>query len=113
MENNMKTLREILTQHNSAQGWDTSEEGLEESLRESFDVVWKGDEDVRRWRINYSVVCKIVDEGIERFFMYSACKGTNDNSWEDAGYEFEGIDNVVEVFPKEVKTTIYVNKENL
>jgi hypothetical protein len=113
MENNMKTLREILTQHNSAQGWDTSEECLEESLRESFDVVWEGDEDARRWRINYQRVCEIVVYGQKRYFMYSACKGTNDNSWEDAGYVFEGIDNVVEVFPKEVKTTIYVSKEDL
>ena len=50
---------------------------------------------------------KILDEGKERFFRYSACKGTNENSWEDAGYSFEGIDNVVEVFPHEVTTIEY------
>lgn len=109
----MSTLREILTQHNAAQGWDTDEDCLEESLRECFDVVWEGNEDERRWRIDFSVVCKIVDEGVERFFEYTCCKGTNENSWQDAGYVFEGIDNIPEVFPKEVKTIIYVVKENL
>ena len=83
------------------------DEELEEVLRERFPVVWSGDEDSRRWRIDYYNVCKIVDNGVDRYFKYSACKGTNDNSWEDAGYYFEGVDSVEEVFPKEVTTIVY------
>ena len=109
----MKTLRQILEEHNKVEGFDVDDDALEESLRESFPVVWTGDEDSHRWRIDYSCVCKIVDAMNERFFTYSACKGTNDNSWEDAGYCFEGIDNVVEVFPKEVTTITYVTEGNL
>lgn len=69
--------------------------------------MWEGDEDEHRWRIDYYVVTKFKDNVVDRYFKYSACKGTNDNSWEDAGYRFEGIDNVVEVFPQQVVTTIY------
>lgn len=109
----MKTLREILTQWCINNDEEVTEDSLEEVLRECYDVVWEGDENKRRWRIDFSAVCKIVDEGVERFFEYTCCKGTNDNSWEDAGYLFEGIDNVPEVFPKEVKTIVYVAKEEL
>jgi len=106
----MKTLRDLLTDKCIEKGWDFSEESLEETLRNNFPIVWKGDEDSHRWRIEYSVVCKILDDGVERFFCYSSCKGTNDNSWEDAGYNFEGIDKVYEVYPKIVETITYVRE---
>lgn len=109
-----KTLRELLTEYALQEDWGTDDATLEELLREVFPVVWEGNEDRRRWRINYEVVCKIIDDNQERYFKYTACKGTNDNSWEDAGYTFEGIDNVIEVYPKEVTTIIYthhINKE--
>lgn len=102
-----KTLRELLTEYALQEDYDVDDDTLEELLREEFHVVWQGNEDQRRWRINYDVVCKIMDGNQERFFKYTACKGTNDNSWEDAGYTFEGIDNVIEVYPKEVTTIIY------
>jgi len=112
----MKTLRELLIEICTAtedQRIIFNEEGdefLEKTLR-GLPIVWKGDEDQRRWRIDYRIVCKIVDDGFERFFKYSSCKGTNENSWEDAGYIFEGIDNVKEVFPKEIVSVIYSAKE--
>lgn len=104
----MKTLREYLIAYSLAEEGDNTEEGLEELLRENFEEVWEGDEDERRWCINYYIVVKITIDSEDRFFKFSACKGTNDNSWEDVGYSFEGIDNVQEVTPKEVKTTVYV-----
>ena len=102
-----KSLRVLLEEYNKSEGFDTDDDTLEESLRECFPVVWEGDEDEHRWRIEYSVVCKIIDGSSERYFKYSSCKGTNENSWEDAGYYFEGIDGVVEVFPTEVETIVY------
>jgi hypothetical protein len=102
----MKTLRELLV--DLAGDVDADDEELEECLRECGDVVWDGNEDEHRWRIEYEVVAKFMDGDKVRYFKYSACKGTNDNSWEDAGYDFEGIDKVYEVFPKEIVTTVYV-----
>jgi len=99
----MNTLRQILESHNKY----ITEDSLEETLRECFPIVWEGDDEEYRWRIEYSIVCKIVDGGVDRYFKYTSCKGTNDNSWEDAGYTFEGIDSVVEVYPREVTTVVY------
>ena len=109
----MKTLRQILTNYCLANGWGTDDDELEETLRECFDVVAHTEDRPHRWCIEFDCVCKIEDEGCTRYFEYSSCKGTNDNSWSDAGYEFEGIDNVVEVFPKEVMVVKYVTKDKL
>tara|TARA_R110002126_G_scaffold166395_3_gene314100 strand:- start:3484 stop:3804 length:321 start_codon:yes stop_codon:yes gene_type:complete len=106
----MKTLRGLLTELSVSDGCIGS---LEEYLRDCTLVVWEGDEEEHRWRIDYDVVSKIMDGNQPRYFKYSSCKGTNDNSWEDSGYCFEGIDAVLEVFPKEVSTTVYVTKGEL
>lgn len=110
----MKTLRELLTQKaiekkyiNESQKDVINDDILEEVLRDEFKCVWYGEDDVHRWRINFTCVCEILDNDTKRYFAYTACKGTNDNSWEDAGYRFEGIDQVVEVYPKEVTTINY------
>ena len=108
----MKTLRDLLIDYAKSSEWyeegtELDEEYLEEVLRENTKLVWEGNEDSRRWRIDFDVVGMIKDGDKERFFKYSSCKGTNDNSWEDAGYTFEGIDNVPEVFPHEVTTIEY------
>jgi len=106
----MRTLRQILTEKCEKDGTmsrDIDDELLEETLREDYLTVWEGDDESHRWRIEFSVVVKIIDDNMERFFCMSACKGTNDNSWEDAGYYFEGIDKVCEVYPHEVTTTVY------
>lgn len=104
----MRSLRELLVDDCQANEYSPNDDcNLEEALRESFPVVWEGDDEVHRWRIDYTCVCKIMDGENARFFSYSACKGTNQNSWEDAGYHFEGIDEVGEVYPVEVTTIRY------
>ena len=103
----IKTLRQLLTEYREAGIWPTDDESLEDALRECFEEIWEGDDEEYRWRIEYDVVCKIDDNGSPRYFRYSACKGTNDNSWEDAGYIFEGIDNVCEVYPEETTVITY------
>jgi len=107
----MKTLRELLIEYNQAEDYDIDDGSLEETLRECFDVAWEGSDREHRWRIDYDVVVKIPDGCLSRFFKFTSCKGTNDNSWEDAGYVFEGIDNVVEVYPKAVTKIIYTTEE--
>lgn len=58
-------------------------------------------------KVLWNILEKITDGNTKRYFAYSACKGTNDNSWEDAGYRFEEIDQVAEVYPTEVTTINY------
>lgn len=98
----MKTLRELLTVYNIEHGYSTDE--LEETLRECFEVVHTGPADEHRWRTEYDRVCKIGD----RFFLYSDYSSKCENAYgEDVGYYFEGIDQVPEVFPHEIKTIAY------
>ena len=104
----MNTLRGLLTTYCESKGYSAEEDSLEEALRESFSVVWTGEADEHRWRTEYDVVAKINDDGVDRFFKYTTFTAkTEDGDAESCGYYFEGIDNVVEVFPKEVTTTIY------
>lgn len=107
----MRSLRQLLEEFCDKKGFDKGDESLEEVLREFFRVVWEGDEDSRRWRIDYNVVVEIEDGIHLRYFKFSACKGTNDNDWEDAGYRFEGIDKVREVYEKKRVEVFYGYKQ--
>ena len=105
-----KTLRELLTEYALQEDYDVDDDTLEELLREEFPVVWEGNVDQCRWYIDYEIVCKVTDCDQDRYFKYSARKATNGDSWSDSGYKFEGINNVVEVYPIEVTTTIYTTR---
>lgn len=76
------------------------------------DIVEESDHDKHRWYTTYTVVSKIVIEQEERFFAWEDWDCSGDGSKWDNGYEFD-IANVVEVFPKEVKTIKYVTEEYL
>ncbi len=114
----MKTLRDLLIQKaledSSTKVEDIDDEVLEETLREGFNTVYEFPTHYEgRWRTESNVVAAILDDNIIRYFSYSTCYSTDSNSWEDAGYSFEGIDNVAEVFPKEITTTTYVTENKL
>jgi hypothetical protein len=109
----MKTLRELLTEMCVNSGYDATDESLEETLRECSEIVHTGPSDSHRWYDVYDVVGKLTDGGKDRFFEFSSCSAAGDNSWEDAGYCFEGIDNVPEVYPKETTAITYVYEPTL
>lgn len=105
----MKTLREILTEKCEAEGWGTDDIELEETLREIYPVVSSEHHEAKRWCDIWMLVANV--DG--RFFRYSGYTNNNENDAEGSGYHFEGIDNVVEVFPKEIVEIIYVTKDKL
>lgn len=107
----METLRDLLEKEAKQSCWyeegdKITDELLEEVLRE-LPVVWEGNRREHRWRVDYDLVYKIMDGDEERFFEATSCDCTGDNSAEDCGYTFEGIDNIPEVFPEQVTTTVY------
>jgi hypothetical protein len=103
----MKTLREILTEKCVQEGWATDDENLEEVLRECYPAVYEEELSQHRWRVDYKVVAKIEDGNIERFFSFTSYGNSGDLDAEGCGYEFEGIDNVVEVEPYQETVTKY------
>ncbi len=102
----MKTLSEFLVEEFECDLTD---------LDDTFDTVeWKGvtvceDEyDEHRWYTNYRVVKKFVIDNVERYFEYYDCNTKGDGSSKsDCGWEKPHPDDMREVFPKEVITTIY------
>lgn len=109
----MKTLRELLVEHNIKEGYDLSIRSLRESLDECFKTVWQGDSDEHRWYVAETRVVEIPDGQTLRYFSYQVCTYSGENSAKDAGFQQESIDSIVEVFPKEVTTTIWVTKDKL
>jgi hypothetical protein len=99
-------LRDFLSDVNYKAGYSSSDADLKELLMESKEV--SRDEISRsRWYNSYHYVVEID----ERFIQYTWFECTGDNSINDMGLEFDWGD-VLEVFPKQIVTTIYV-RENL
>lgn len=76
--------------------------------------VWEGDYDEHRWYVNSTVVMQFNIDSVDRFFEYTNCnpKG-EDASAEDCGWEKPDLDDLVEVYPKQVTTTVYVSQDKL
>lgn len=103
----METLREILTKKALSNGYkpdEICEYDLEETLRKWYTEVHRRELRKHRWRIEHWVVAEI--EG--RFFQFTDFTSlAGDDNPESCGYEFEGIDNVLEVFPHKESITTY------
>ena len=92
-----------LIKYCKAKGWeDISDEALMEIITDAK-VAWEGTRDRHRW---YTLIPTVVEiDGM--FLMYNYCDvDGEESSVEDCigGYE---LDDVIEVVPKEIKTTIY------
>lgn len=76
--------------------------------------VWEGDYDEHRWYINSTKVLKFTIDGTDRFFQYEHCNPKGESTdREDCGWEKPDLDDLVEVYPKQVTTTIYVPENRL
>lgn len=111
----MRTLKEIVKHLSVENGWDAeTEEELFETFEEAYPIVYQGKPDRHRWYTNYDVVYKVNDNGTDRFFEYYMmdCQ-SEDGDRDDCGFEIPDLDDLVEVFPKIVPTTIYVTKDKI
>tara|TARA_R110000803_G_C11989465_1_gene321795 strand:- start:18319 stop:18678 length:360 start_codon:yes stop_codon:yes gene_type:complete len=104
----MKKLRELLVEIAAGKGFifdSDDDENLEETLRLNCRVVSTEINSEHRWRTELHQVCEL--DG--RFFGVSNYTAkTIEGDAESCGYEFEGIDNIPELFAVEVMTTAYV-----
>lgn len=109
-------LKDLLQQFYAEKGYDFDPED-NESLYETFEcfskTVWTGEPDHHRWCTYYDVIRKLTVGGKDYFFedFYMSIDG--DNSRKDCGWEVPDIRGIVQVFPKQVLTTVYVTKDKL
>lgn len=96
-------------------GNDLSKEVLYERLTEcEAEVVFTGEGDRHRWYTLYDNVLKVVIDQEERFFqdlfvdVHGECADRD-----DCGYPIPDLDDLVEMYPKEVMTTIYVTESSI
>lgn len=111
-----KSLKEFIIEYNQSEGWgdSTDDDNLYDTFEECFDVVEELDRDRHRWYTNIEVVREVTIDGVARYFqdMVMDVDG-EDASREDCGWSCPDLDDIVEVYPKEVMTTIYVTKDKL
>lgn len=111
------SLRELLIAYNKLEGWDTASDPDNSELYETFEecckVVWQGLPYHHRWYSITDIVRAVPDKGGFRYFEDTSWHYTGDGDTSDCGWEIPDLDNLVEVFPKEVITTIYVTKDKL
>lgn len=109
-------LKELLKQYYIEKGYafdPEDNEGLYETFEYRSKVVWTGEPDHHRWYTYYDVVRKLTVGGKDYFFEDAYMSIDGDNSRDDCGWEAPNIEDIVQVFPKEVLTTIYVTKDKL
>ena len=101
-----QTLGDFLVNHHTCDLTD---------LEDTFDTieyigrtVCEDEYDEHRWYINYRVVKKFMIEGFDRYFSYINCKPKDENAdKEDYGWEIPHPDDMIEVFPEEIRKIVY------
>ena len=109
-------LKDLIQQYYLEKGWDFDTED-NDSLYETFEdvskTVWTGEPDHHRWYTYYDVIRKFTVGGKDYFFKDNYMSVDGDNSRSDCGWETPNVEDIVQVFPKEVLTTVYVTKDKL
>lgn len=106
----MKTLAQLLIEYNVKHGYDVTIEELRDTLLYRMQTKWQGDSVEYRWRVDESRVVEIMDDDALRYFMFTVCSYSGENSWEDAGFYWQSFDEMVEVEPREVRSIKWVTK---
>lgn len=104
----MKTLKQHLIEYSELKHWSTGNDELYDTLVCFSEVVCEDNYDEYRWYTISRRVIKVAIDNQERFFEteYYNIK-TESSDPEDYGFEIPDIDDIVEVFPHKVMTTIY------
>lgn len=109
-------LKDLLQQFYAEKGYDFDPENNEclyETFVERSNTVYTSEPDHHRWYTMYDVVREFTVGGVGYFFADQSMSVDGDNSRRDCGWEDPDVEDLVQVFPKQVLTTVYVTKENL
>lgn len=114
----MRTLKEFMIQYcllnfDIESESDIDKDMLFEAFEEEFDVVYEGKVNTHRWYTTWYTVREIEIDGVKRYFKWHEINVTGDASREDYGFKIPDLNDIPEVFPKEVTSIIYVSKDKL
>ena len=103
------SLRDAVMAKNKAEGWESSEGDDYETFIESLSKGTVSEEitSEHRWYSVQDVVHVVEIEGDTRYFSTFSYYVTGDNHWSDMGLDAPTLDDVFEVYPEEVMTTVY------
>lgn len=109
------SLKELIDKLCTQNNWGacTNNTDYYATFEEVAEVVWISAPRHHRWYTMYDVVRKLVVDGVEYFFKDKSMSVDGDNSPEDCGWQDPKIEEIVQVFPKQVMTTAYVTADNL
>ena len=110
-----KTLKQFVIEYSKEKGYffDINNE-LYETFEKVVECIDETDRDEHRWYTNTTYVGKVIIDGGERFFEYYGMDVKSESTGRgDCGWETPDLDDLPELFPKEVKTTIYVTEDKL
>ena len=104
-----QTLKDFVIEYSKENEYPfgSKEEIYETFIEELSDKVWTGEADQHRWYTRFPCVYKVNINDEDRFFKYWYMTSDGDNSNEDNGWEDPDLDELKEVYPYEVVTTLY------
>lgn len=111
-----KTLKDFVIDYCKEVGhdYDTKEQLWEVFEDEIGVIVWEGKPDHHRWYNNYDCVYKVIIEGKDRFFSWYWVEIKSESSdRDDVGWVDPDLNDLSEVYQKEVISVKYVTKEKL
>lgn len=107
-----KTLKQSIIELCIDEGFTCEDqEELYDTFQYNSNIVFKDNEDEHRWYTNWDLVREVEIDGVKRYFKDRLVDmHQEDGDAADIGWEAPDLDDLEEVFPKEVLTTIYVSK---
>lgn len=114
----MKSLKEFMIQfcllnYDIENESEIDKDMLFEAYEEEFDVVYEGKVNTHRWYTTWSEVREVEIDGVKRYFKWYQINVTGDADRDDYGFEIPDLDEIPEVFPKEVTSIVYVAKDKI
>jgi len=112
-EINLKNLLALYYEEKGYKYDGENDKDLYDTFEDCAEVVWMSEPDHHRWYTNYQVVRCLTVGGEDYFYNDWSMSVDGDNSRSDCGWEAPDVEDLVQVFPKEVLTTAYVTKDKL
>ena len=105
-----RTLQQVISEYNKENGYEDNPSEDYEYFTECLSeyIVQKTTESEHRWYDVRSVVHKVTIDNEERYFETFDYHITGDNSAADMDLDLPTIDDVSEVYPQKIITTVYL-----